>query len=76
MPTHVSSTAVSKTEKRKSTYMTSWLKNIWAPKRLVPYSHYNDVNDDGNILERKLEKKQDDKVGVWKLPYGITGARR
>ena len=56
--------------------MTSWLKNIWALKGLVPYSHYNDVNDDGNILERKLEKKQDDKVGVWKLPYGITGARR
>lgn len=64
MPTHVYSTAVSKTEKRKSTYLTSWLKNIWALKRLLPYSHYSDVNDDGNILERKLEKKQDDKVQV------------
>lgn len=30
-------------------------------ERLLPYSHYSDVNDDGNILERKLEKKQDDK---------------
>lgn len=49
---------------KKEINLTSWLKNIWALKRLLPYSHYSDVNDDGNILERKLEKKQDDKVQV------------
>ena len=65
MPTHVYSTTVSKTEKKEINLHGQLVKTIWALKRLLPYNHCNDVNDDGNILECKLEKrKQDDKVQV------------